>query len=71
MIALGIRIRNLREAQGLSQQELAYESDIHQKTIQKIETAKLNPSFDTLVSLSEGLGVSLSDLMNFEAKKKP
>ena len=53
----------------MSQQDLAYESDIHQKTIQKIETGKLNPSFDTLVSLSEGLEISLADLVNFESSR--
>ena len=69
MIAFGIHVRKLREQKGMSQQQLAYEADIHQKTIQKIETARTNPSFDTLLSLSEGMAISLSELMDFKLEK--
>lgn len=63
--AFGLHLRKLREKQDLSQQDLADKTEISKKTIQRIETSKVNPTLDTLKSLALGLKISLSELMDF------
>jgi transcriptional regulator with XRE-family HTH domain len=61
----GLHLRKLREKSDLSQQDLADKTEISKKTIQRIETSKVNPTLDTLKSLAIGLKISLSELMDF------
>lgn len=58
IVRFGTVLRQLREGKGMSQQELADFSGVHQKTIQRIESATLNPSLKTILSLAEGLEIS-------------
>jgi transcriptional regulator with XRE-family HTH domain len=62
---LGDNIRKLRELKGFTQQNLADELDIDQKTISRIEQGAISPKFDLLVSISKALNVKLSSLLNF------
>ncbi|MDO6392068.1 helix-turn-helix transcriptional regulator [Pontibacter sp. BT731] len=64
--AFGIHLRRLREAHGMSQQELAYAADVSKLTIQRTENAKYSVTLDVLVSLAKGLRVSLPELLDFE-----
>ncbi|MFN8284142.1 MAG: helix-turn-helix transcriptional regulator [Chitinophagales bacterium] len=64
--SFGEHLRMLREKQNLSQQDLANNADVDKKTIQRIEQNLLNPSLDTLCSISIGLGISLSELLDFK-----
>ena len=63
---LGRRIRNLRMARGLTQQELGEIASVNYKYIGDIENAKRNPSFDCLASISAAFGLSLTELFDFE-----
>ncbi len=62
---LGENVRKIRELKGFSQQNLADEIKVDQKTISRIEKGDLSPKFETLVAISKALGVSLSQLLSF------
>lgn len=64
--AFGVHLRQLREAQDLSQQELADRADVAKITVQRIENAKYTVTLDVLISLAIALEISLSDLINFK-----
>ena len=60
--ALGNRIRELRKANGLSQQTLALMVNVERSYLAKLERGKRNPSIDCLEKIAGGLGVTLSEL---------
>ena len=62
---LGENIRKIRELKGFSQQNLADEIRMDQKTISRIEKGELSPKFETLVGIAKALSVSLSQLLAF------
>jgi transcriptional regulator with XRE-family HTH domain len=62
---LGENVRKIRELKGFSQQNLADEIKVDQKTISRIEKGELSPKFETLVSISKALSISLSQLLSF------
>jgi len=64
-IELGENIRKIRELKGFSQQNLADEIKVDQKTISRFEKGDISPKFETLVSVSKSLSVSLSQLLLF------
>ena len=59
-------IRNLREASGFTQAELAQKIGVSSKTISKWETAKGLPDISLLQPLAQELGISVIELMNGE-----
>ncbi len=59
-------LKKLRNEKGYSQQELADMANINKRTLQEIEGFKLNPSLDTLLSLSGALEIPLKELVDFE-----
>ncbi len=57
MSPIGLRVRELREAQGLSQSELARRTGIAQSTLSKLEAGSTTGiDFITLEKLAKGLG---------------
>jgi len=66
LIAFGVHLRRLRERNKMSLQNLADEADISKITIYRIENAKLNPTLGTLISLAQGLNISLKELTDFK-----
>ena len=62
----GTAIRQLREARGMTQAELAERLNVSSKTVSKWETAKGLPDITLLKPLAQALGVSLIELMNGE-----
>lgn len=62
LIYLGNCIRNARNSCRLTQQELADKCNISVKTIQNIESGKMNPSYEILLSLVRCLGISADTL---------
>lgn len=62
----GSTIRQLREAKGLTQAELAETLSVSAKTISKWETAKSLPDISLLEPLAAALGVSVLELMQGE-----
>ena len=57
------RLRELREAQFLSQVNLATKAGVTEKTIIRLEKGRSGPKWQTLRKLSEALGVDPSALM--------
>jgi len=62
---LGSHIRKVRVKKGLSQQDLAIDTDMAKSTIARIELAQLNPTFTTLQKISDALDIPLSKLVDF------
>jgi transcriptional regulator with XRE-family HTH domain len=62
---IAYRLRTLREAAGLSQQEVADRADLSLSLITKIEQArKADPRASTLIALAEALGVRPGQLID-------
>lgn len=58
-----ILLRQVREAEGISQQELARRSGVLQQTISKIEKGETtNPGVETLNALAIAMGRTLGDV---------
>jgi transcriptional regulator with XRE-family HTH domain len=64
-IELGVNLRKIRELKGFSQQNLADEINVDQKTISRIEKGDLSPKFETLVSIAKALSINISQLLSF------
>lgn len=60
--ALGKRIRELRLAQGYSQESFADKCGVHRTFMGTVERGESNLSFQNIVKVAETLGVSLSVL---------
>jgi len=58
---LGTRLRQVREANGLSQRALAKSTSISNATISLIESSKLNPSVAVLKRILDGIPMHLSE----------
>lgn len=63
-VFLGKRIRELRIAQKLSQEELAYRASINPAHLGQIERALKNPTLDTIEQIASALNISLSELFS-------
>lgn len=61
--ALANRIRALRKAAGLTQEQLSERADIGPEYVSRLETARQVPSLDTIIDLAEGLNVTPSALL--------
>lgn len=62
---IGQRIKELREAKGVSQQELASLCDFEKSNMSRLEAGGTNPTIYTLLKISKALSVQLSDIINF------
>jgi transcriptional regulator with XRE-family HTH domain len=62
-VALGRAVKARRHELGLTQEQLANETDLHQRWISNVETGKRNPSYGSLRKLAAGLGLSASALI--------
>jgi len=61
----GERVRELRLAKGLSQEELAFRADIHRTYLSGVERGIRNPALRNIEAIADSLGVSLSELLSF------
>ena len=68
-MALGLRIRHLREDRGLTQEQLAERAGLSMKHLGLVERGKTNSTLSSLEGVSRALGVSLSDLFDFEHER--
>ena len=64
---LGWRIRQLREAQRLTQEGLAERADLDRSYIAGIEAGLRNPTVKVLSKISTGLGTTLATLFEPDA----
>lgn len=61
---IGKRIRELRNDKGVSQKDLAYNSDLDRSYIASVENGQRNISIVNLEKIAKALNVSLSNLFN-------
>lgn len=63
LLALARRLRELRAERDVSQEAFADSCGLHRTAMSLLERGKRVPSLRTLVTLSQGFGISLSDLL--------
>jgi transcriptional regulator with XRE-family HTH domain len=61
--ALGRAVAARRAELGLTQEQLALRSELHQRWISNVETGKRNPSYGSLRRLAAGLELRASELL--------
>lgn len=66
--AFGDRVRELREKEGMSQDQLGYECGVSRLTILRIENGHYETGIASLALLAKVLGVEVTELVDF---KKP
>jgi len=66
---LAKRLKEIRGEKKISQEELAYRSELTLSQIARIETIKTNPTISTLFKIIRALEISPSDLFNFDLTK--
>jgi len=64
------RLRELREARGISMRTLAARSGLSANALSMIERGKTSPSVSTLYKLAGALGVSITSFFSVEDEKK-
>lgn len=68
-IELGLRIKELRAARGMTQDDLAEKTGFFRTYLSRVETGVANPTFDALLALADALRVAPAAL--FEAPTSP
>ncbi len=66
---LAIRLKELRNQKGMSQEVLADESGLSLRTIQRIENGETNPTGDSLKRLSNALNLNPDELIDWSIKE--
>ena len=62
-IAIGERIRDLREKKDISQKDLAYSCGFDKSNMARLEMGRTNPTIYTLKIIAKNLEVELTDLV--------
>jgi transcriptional regulator with XRE-family HTH domain len=63
LIAFGARLRELRDSAGMTQEALGQAADLHWTYVGQIERGERNLTYQNLLKLARGLGVSPAELM--------
>jgi len=71
LLALGKRMRELRARQKFSQEAFADHCGLHRTAMSLIERGKRVPSLRTLLTISSGFGITLSELLRGVDKDVP
>jgi transcriptional regulator with XRE-family HTH domain len=61
--ALGLAVKARRRELDVTQEQLANDTDLHQRWISNVETGKRNPSYGSLRRLAAGLDLTTSQLI--------
>jgi len=64
--AFGKRVKELRNSQSLSQEELANAADIPLSQVGRIERGEINVTLSTIYALAKGLEVEFQELLQFK-----
>jgi transcriptional regulator with XRE-family HTH domain len=62
-------LRQLRDAAGLTQAQLAEKAGLHRQGVAKLETGEREPAWGTVQALARALGVGCSEFENGEAEE--
>ena len=68
---LGDELRKAREAAGLTQEELAFEANVHRTYVSLLERNKKSPTLDVLFRMCHALGIQASRLIARVEKSGP
>ncbi|NNE01833.1 MAG: helix-turn-helix domain-containing protein [Eudoraea sp.] len=66
---LAIRVKELRNQKGMSQEFLAEESGLSLRTIQRVENGESNPTGESLKRLANALNVNPDELIDWSIKE--
>ena len=66
-VLLGKKIRQIRHAQGLSQEELALRASMNPAHLGHIERGLKSPTIDTISKIAAALNVDICELFDFES----
>lgn len=69
-VDVATRLRELREARGISMRTLATRSGLSANALSMIERGKTSPSVSTLYKLADALGVSITAFFGAESEKR-
>ncbi len=67
LIRIGKRLKEAREAKGMSQQEFADICEVEKSTISRIERGVVNSSIITLAHIAEHLDLELWEFLRFKS----
>jgi DNA-binding XRE family transcriptional regulator len=67
---LSFKLKQLREAAGLTQEELAARVGLNRVTLARFESGARAPSWPTVLDLADALGVSCEDFVEPRRRKK-
>lgn len=63
---LGMRIKQIRKQNEMSQEKLAEEADMNVANIRQIEAMKGNPTMESLAKIARAFGIRPQDLLDFD-----
>lgn len=63
------RIRSLRQAKQMTQQDLANKVQVSRQTIVAIEKEKYNPSLELAFKISKAFGAAIEDVFHFREEE--
>jgi transcriptional regulator with XRE-family HTH domain len=66
-LSFGHRVRDLRQARGLSQEQLAEISGLHRTYVSSLERGQRNVGLDNILALAAALEVSPADFFSEQA----
>jgi transcriptional regulator with XRE-family HTH domain len=66
-LSFGYRVRDLRRARGLSQEQLAEIAGLHRTYVSSLERGQRNVGLDNILALAAALGVPPADLFTEQA----
>jgi transcriptional regulator with XRE-family HTH domain len=61
---LGLKVRSLREAEGMTQEDLASVCDVSWRTISNLERGTVVPDLGMIFAISQKFNISLDELLN-------
>lgn len=70
LLVLGRAIRRMREQQDMSADELAGATGMHRRRIDALETGRLDPTYELLLALADGLDIQPSELVTLAEQLK-
>ena len=63
-------LKRVRAEKGMSQYDLALESNVPISSIERIETVRVNPTLSTVFALARALNIRASQLLDFDIPEK-
>ena len=66
---MGLKIKQVRKKQGISQEKLAEMTNMNLKTIIRVENAQCSPSIDTIIKIANVLNIKVTDLFETQDYK--